>query len=227
MVSAHQPNQLTPMLAAEARVSMVRIAETENSSRSARPSTRANAGAVTIESLHRCGNGGARDHGILARRNVYLSWSRRVLIFGYLVGGTAVVALAWTAVLRPRAPASRPPAPVGAGVVVRAAPLHATMDFESPTTAIRFGTPAAWKHQAHGFDNIVDPSADEPSSSIHRRAEVRLGWDSVAPRAAVLDLEVPQSSRFRVLRVVLNGHRVARLALSPGRRRYPFDLPVP
>ena len=40
IVMPHQVNQVTPMLAAEARVSMVRIAETENSSRSARPRTR-------------------------------------------------------------------------------------------------------------------------------------------------------------------------------------------
>jgi hypothetical protein len=39
MVMAHQVNQETPMLAAEARVSMVRIAQTENSRRSARPRT--------------------------------------------------------------------------------------------------------------------------------------------------------------------------------------------
>ena len=37
MVMPHQVNQVTPMLAAEARVSMVRIAQTENSSRSALP----------------------------------------------------------------------------------------------------------------------------------------------------------------------------------------------
>ena len=153
-----------------------------------------------------------------------MTWSRRKLISGYLVAGIA--ALAWVLVMGAPTPPRLAQTPPPGGVTVRAAPLHATMDFESPTTAIRFGTPAAWKHQAHGFDHIVDRSAAEPSSSIHRRAEVRVRWGSVVPRAGVLDLEVPQRSRFRVLRVVLNGHRVARLELSPGRRRYAFDLPA-
>lgn len=99
------------------------------------------------------------------------------------------------------------------------------MDFESETTVVRFGTPAARQHEAHGFD-YFSAAAGEPSAGIRRRAEIRLQWTEPAARAAILDLEVPERSPFRAIRVMINGHRIARLTLAPGRRRYPFDLPA-
>lgn len=141
----------------------------------------------------------------------------------YLILAAAVAAGVTGAVVRRGGP---PRALIPGEMSTRAIPLHATMDFESAPAVIRFGTPASWKHQAHGFDTSVDRSASEPSASIRRRAEIRIRWASVDARSAALDLEVPQRSRFRALRLLLNGHRVARLELSPGRRRYPFELPV-
>src|SRR5687767_4145680 len=110
--------------------------------------------------------------------------------------------------------------------VVRAAGQSAAMAWDSEPTVIRFGTPPAELHQVHGFEpSRLDP-ASEPSAGMRRRAEVAWRWPEPAPRAGILDLDVPAQSRFRALRVLLNGQRVARLELSPGRRRYAFDLPA-
>lgn len=106
------------------------------------------------------------------------------------------------------------------------APDAAVMPMESAITVVRFGTPAAELAQASGFERArLDPAA-EPWATLKRRSEVRLRWDRPEARAALLDLEVADPAPYAALRVLLNGHRVARLDLAPGRRRLAFDLPA-
>lgn len=138
-----------------------------------------------------------------------------------LVAGAAAAAL--LLLTRSRVVERRPPP---AEIVVRAAGQSAVMSLESEPTVIRFGTPEAQVHEVHGFEHPRPDPSVEPSAGLRRRAEVRLLWSDLVPRAAILDLDVPQVSPFRALRVLLNGHKVARLELSPGRRRYPIDLPA-
>jgi arylsulfatase A-like enzyme len=110
--------------------------------------------------------------------------------------------------------------------IVLAAAQSGAMALESEPTVIRFGTPAAEAHESHGFERSRPDPAAEPSSGMRRRAEMRLRWSAPASRAGILDLDVPLKSPYRALRVLLNGHKVGRLELFPGRRRYAFDLPA-
>jgi arylsulfatase len=134
------------------------------------------------------------------------------------------VAVAALLILARRRFADRlPPRPE---IVVRAAPANAVMALDSEPGTIRFGTPEGQTHEVLGFERSAPDPAKEPSATLRRRSEMRLRWSTVEPRAAILDLEVPRQSRYRVLRVWLNGHKVASLELDPGRRRYAFDLPL-
>ena len=110
--------------------------------------------------------------------------------------------------------------------VVRAAEGNAVMALESEPTVIRFGTPAGQTREVQGFEHSRPDPGTEPSAGLRRRAEMRLRWSTLEPRSAILDLDVPQQSPHRALRVWLNGHKVVGLELRPGRRRYPFDLPA-
>ena len=83
MVIAHQENQLTPMLAAEASVSIVRTAETEKSRRSARPRTRANSwppdfeAATVPEELSKPGSASTGRISWTARK----AWSKAASVY--------------------------------------------------------------------------------------------------------------------------------------------------
>jgi arylsulfatase A-like enzyme len=133
-------------------------------------------------------------------------------------GAAALLLLARSRVVDPP-----PPRPE---MVVQPAGQSMAMALESEPTVIRFGTPAAEIHEVRGFERSPPDPAAEPSMGMRRRAEMRLRWSEPAARAAILDLDVPPGSPYRALRVLLNGRKVSRLELSPGRRRYAFDLPA-
>ena len=118
------------------------------------------------------------------------------------------------------------PVPPSAPIAVRAAAQSAVMSLESEPVVIRFGTPASEVHEVNGFEHVQVAPGVEPSAGLRRRAEMRLRWTDAARRVAVLDFDLPPTSPFRALRVLLNGHKVGRLDLSAGRHRYAIDLPA-
>ncbi len=113
----------------------------------------------------------------------------------------------------------------GPQAITWAARDAAIMRFESPLEVVRFGTPASEPSEAHGFERVPGDVAREPSAGLRRRAEILVRFAEVAPRRALLDLDLPPGGE-RSARVMLNGHRVMRLDARPGRRRYAIPLPA-
>jgi arylsulfatase A-like enzyme len=97
--------------------------------------------------------------------------------------------------------------------------------FESPLGVVRFGTPDGEVLQGRGFDRVPLSARQEPHAALRRQAEVVLRWPEPGPRVALLDLDAP-SGTDRSARVQLNGHRVGRVDLRGGRRRYAVPLPA-
>ena len=88
---------------------------------------------------------------------------------------------------------------------------------------MRLGTIEGQRFQAAGFE--AAPAAGPGRHALARRlCALRLRLERPAPRAGILDLE-PLAGATR-LGVRLNGRRVARFDLAPGRRRYAFALPA-
>lgn len=101
----------------------------------------------------------------------------------------------------------------------------AVAELIGPWTLLRFGTPAAAPFEEEGLELPVDRRG-ETWVDARRRSELRLLFDDVRPRVALLDAApypgvLPQKGR-----VLFNGRRVARLNLHPDRRRYRIELPV-
>jgi arylsulfatase A-like enzyme len=110
-------------------------------------------------------------------------------------------------------------------VLRRAAADTAVMAFEAPLHLVRFGTPDGEVLQVRGFDRVPLAPRQEPHAALRRQSEVVLRFAQPAARAALLDLDAP-TGPDRSARVQLNGHRVGRVDVRPGRRRYAVPLPV-
>jgi arylsulfatase A-like enzyme len=111
-----------------------------------------------------------------------------------------------------------------AGPATWAAADAGVVALESQLEVLRFGTPAAEVAQVRGFDRVVLSRRQEPHAALRRQSEVVLRFAAPGPRMALLDLDAPPGAD-RPMRVLLNGHRVARFDVRPGRRRYAIPLP--
>lgn len=101
--------------------------------------------------------------------------------------------------------------------------LAEVADVSGDWTIVRLGTVEGQRFQAAGFE--VAPAAGAGRPALARRlCSFRLRLEQPALRTAVLDLE-PLEGDTR-LGVRLNGRRVARFDLTPGRRRYALALPA-
>ncbi len=101
----------------------------------------------------------------------------------------------------------------------RAAPQVAAMTFEASLEVVRPGTPAGEIAAVNGLTRLPYDPARETAAEVRRRSELRVRWPAPEPRVALLDLEAPPVPAYAVLRVLLNGFRVARLEVAPPRSR--------
>jgi hypothetical protein len=136
-----------------------------------------------------------------------------------MAAALAGVAAAAFGLWRMRAPGADGP------VVAWAAADAAVIALEAPLQLIRFGTPEGEVLQVRGFDRVPFAARQEPHAALRRQSELVLRWTAPVPRVALLDLDAPGGPE-RSARVQLNGHRVGRLDLRGGRRRYAVPLPA-
>ena len=95
----------------------------------------------------------------------------------------------------------------------------------SAREVLLFGSPAAERYLPEGFHREAG-TGGEPFLWSKGEAEVALRLDTVAPRAAIVDMAPFRAVPAQAVEVRLNGVPVARFALSDLRSRYRVPLPA-
>ena len=98
-------------------------------------------------------------------------------------------------------------------------------DQELPWATALFGTPAAVPWQAEGFVPPAEAWTGRPYLWLRKSAELRVPGSASQPRRLLLELAPHPDTAGQALEVRLKEQRLARLALTPQRRRYLIELP--